>query len=296
MRAVRTRLTLPGGYRVAIERAGIVVREQLAIDRTQLMPAERRIRTVQVLAWVVIAVLFVAGWGEGTVMALRALLGQPYIPTPYSSATVGHQLMNIAQPLAVTLAAIVVLVLFRRHPRPASPFPAVRASTWLKTFVIVPLGSTARFALLAALRFMGVPSMDFPHPPVDGGAASLLYLLNSATAGPSEELALLAVVVTVLRRAGYCWTTVCIAAVVVRVPFHLYYGWGRARAQRVGAAHGRPLPPHRDRAADRLGAHRFQRRRHPWAPGVRVLDPLDVRERGHPGSLLDISTQLCGRE
>lgn len=223
---MRHKQSAPGGYRRAAVRAGAVVREQLAIDRTRLVPAERHVRAVQVLAWCAIAGLFLAGWGEGTVMALRVLLGALYVPTPYDAATVGHQLLTIAQPVAVTVVAVAVLVLFRRLPAPGAPFPVVRRSTWLKTLFVAQLGPLAGFTLLSVFRAAGVPSPDYPHPPIEGGGALLLYVLNSAMAGPSEELALLAVVVTVLRRAGYGWTTVCITAVAVRVPFHMYYGWG----------------------------------------------------------------------
>lgn len=203
-----------------------VVLAQLTIDRTRLVPAARTSLLLHVLAWATIVTLFLVGWGDATVAAFRVLLGEPFTPPAYSPGTIGHQLGNLARPVAVTIAAILVLTLFRRVPAPAAPFPAVRPATWVKTFFVAPIGSAIGFNLLAVVSALGVSTMMFPHPKIDGGIPFALYVLDLAMAGPSEELALLAVVVTVLRRAGYSWLTVGLVAVAVRIPFHMYYGWG----------------------------------------------------------------------
>ncbi|PPK93204.1 CAAX prenyl protease-like protein [Kineococcus xinjiangensis] len=53
-------------------------------------------------------------------------------------------------------------------------------------------------------------------------------LVASALAGPTEEVVLLAVTVSVLRRAGFSWCAVVLFAVALRLSFHLYYGVGTA--------------------------------------------------------------------
>lgn len=203
-----------------------VLLEQLTIDRTGLLPAGRRPLPMHVLAWATIATLFLAGWGAGTVAAIRVLLGEPFTPPAYGPSTIGHQLVNLAQPVAVTIAAALMLVLFRRAPAPTAPFPTIHPATWLKTFFVAPIGSGIGFNLVAVAGLLGVSSMMFPHPKIEGSVPLALYVLDVGMAGPSEELALLAVVVTVLRRTGYSWATVAIVAVAVRIPFHMYYGWG----------------------------------------------------------------------
>ena len=82
------------------------------------------------------------------------------------------------------------------------------------------------FGLLSVANSVTGTGQGYPHPSVEGWPALLLYAASGGMAGPTEELVLLALVVTALRRAGYSWRVVCIVAVVVRVPFHLYYGWG----------------------------------------------------------------------
>lgn len=207
-------------------RFGAVVRDQLAIDRTQLVPAQRHLVIVRVLAWLSIIGLYVAGWGKGTVQAVGILAGEVYIPLDYGPETLGRQLAGLAADAGVVLAAIVVLIAFRRYPAPAAPFPVVRPQTRLRAFFVAPLAVTLGFGLTGVVNALLGGGNDYPHPSIDGWPAMALYAISGAMAGPMEELALLAVVVTVLRRSGYGWAVVCIAAVAVRVPFHVFYGWG----------------------------------------------------------------------
>jgi hypothetical protein len=50
-------------------------------------------------------------------------------------------------------------------------------------------------------------------------------LFTNAAAGFEEELPLVLVLVWALRSARYSWLVVCVVAAVLRVSFHLYYGW-----------------------------------------------------------------------
>lgn len=204
----------------------VVVRAQLAIDRTQLVPAEHRRRAVQVWAWVAIGVLFAAGWGRGTVAAIAILLGEAPHSLPLGPETIGLQVRNLLIDVAIVVAAIVALVLFRRVPTPRSAFPKIRPSTSWRAFFVAPLPVVFGFGLLGVANSITGTGQGYPHPDIEGWPALLLYAASGGMAGPTEELVLLALVVTALRRAGYSWRVVCIVAVIVRVPFHLYYGWG----------------------------------------------------------------------
>lgn len=207
-------------------RLSAVWHAQLAIDRTQLVPAERHLALVRVLAWISIVGLFAAGWADGTVRAVQILGGAEFIPPEYGPETIGRQLVKLGESVALVLAAIAVLVLFRRYPAPSAPFPAVRPQTALRAFFVAPLGVVCGFVLSGAVNALLGGGNTYPHASVDGWPAMALYALSGAMAGPMEELALLAVVVTVLRRSGYSWAVVFVVAVIVRVPFHVYYGWG----------------------------------------------------------------------
>ncbi|OYC98394.1 CPBP family glutamic-type intramembrane protease [Microbacterium sp. Yaish 1] len=71
----------------------------------------------------------------------------------------------------------------------------------------------------------GLTMNGYPQPDYDTFSSRLLGLADPMMAGPTEELVLMALVVTALRTAGYSRWAVCVTAVAVRVPFHLHYGW-----------------------------------------------------------------------
>lgn len=50
--------------------------------------------------------------------------------------------------------------------------------------------------------------------------------MTSALAGPEEEVVVVAVPTALLRRPGWSWPAVAAATLLLRVAFHLYYGWG----------------------------------------------------------------------
>lgn len=216
------------GFIEAVRPLGDALRRQVLIDRTQLQPVMGHIALVRVLAWVAIAGIFAWGWGRGTILAIEILFGATITPPTFGSGSIEHQISSLVEDAALVAVAVLVIILFRRLPAPPSQFPRVRPSTWWKTFLVAPAAVMLGFTLASVQTTFGGPTIAYPNATTHGTMSTLLYGLSGAMAGPMEELALLAMVVTVLRRSGYTWPVVYTVAVVVRVPFHLYYGWGRS--------------------------------------------------------------------
>lgn len=214
------------GFIEAVRPLGDALRRQVLIDRTQLQPVMGHISLVRVLAWVAIAGIFAWGWGRGTILAIEILFGATITPPTFGSGSIEHQISSLVEDAALVAVAVLVIILFRRLPAPPSQFPRVRPSTWWKTFLVAPAAVMLGFTLASVQTTFGGPTIAYPNATTHGTMSTLLYGLSGAMAGPMEELALLAMVVTVLRRSGYTWPVVYTVAVVVRVPFHLYYGWG----------------------------------------------------------------------
>ena len=191
-------------------------------DRTGLIAPDAPDRTMRFVAWVAVLSLFVLGWGSGTVRAVQVALGQDLT---FGVVTDLSATIDIARRLAIAGTAWALVYVMRR----ASHSTPVRAS-WRTQAIVVPVAMAAAAAGFLLYRLIstigGLTTHEYPEVEHETASSAVLDVIASMMAGPSEELALMALVVTALRTTGYSWTVVCITAVVVRVPFHLYYGWG----------------------------------------------------------------------
>jgi hypothetical protein len=185
--------------------------------------------------WLLIAGLWCLGFGTATIAAVKILLGIPSAPLALddSAASLHSQTVHLAQDASFAIVAGLLLLALAALPRHTAPqLQRPRVNRWVAGSLSIPfaavaseIGFDAVMLLNAVLR---LPQQGYPALTVDGTSAQLLWLANLALAGPVEEFALLGIVVVGLRRVGHSWTVVCIAAVAVRLPFHLYYGWGAA--------------------------------------------------------------------
>jgi hypothetical protein len=92
----------------------------------------------------------------------------------------------------------------------------------VRAYFVVALG----FGASAGLNLIfGSTANQLPTQPIYDPVLNVLNIVTTGMAGPTEELVLLALVVVALRATGHSWAVVTIAAVALRVPFHLYYGW-----------------------------------------------------------------------
>ncbi|MGP5342114.1 CPBP family glutamic-type intramembrane protease [Glutamicibacter arilaitensis] len=203
-------------------------KDQLAIDRIPVQPAQKNQTLVLLAAVLSISVFAVLGWGESTVIAFDILLNSRgyYTATPIGDETIDGQLLSIAADVILAWLAYLALCAFRGRTRTRP-----KVSTTSKTFAVAILATGAGFAAVQVLTTITIlvnldlPRMNFPHPEVETTAALVLSIIDGAMAGPTEEIALMGLVVVSLRKAGQGWPTIVAVAVLVRVPFHMYYGW-----------------------------------------------------------------------
>lgn len=219
-------MTKPGNSRVQYFLAKC--KDQLAIDRIPVQPAQKNQTLVLLAAVATISVFAVLGWGASTVAAFDILLNHhgDYTATPIGDATIDSQLLSIAADVILAWLAYLALCAFRGRTK-----TRLKVSTTGKTFAVAILATGAGFAAVQMLTTITIllnldlPRMNFPHPEVETTAALVLNMIDSAMAGPTEEIALMGLVVVSLRKAGQEWPAIIVVAVLVRLPFHMYYGW-----------------------------------------------------------------------
>lgn len=197
---------------------------QLTIDRTGITVRPVPVRA-KAAAWAAILGLYVIGWGEGVRVAIVMLFGWVSIPDEWPVGTVQDRTTSIVRDIAVVLIAAALIWAFRQYAN-----ASVRPASWrtsLKTFPVayfaIAMGFGVRFGLDTVF---GLTSNQFTTQPFDDPFLAVLNIVSDGMAGPTEELVLLALVVVALRATGHSWVVVVAAAIAVRVPFHLYYGWG----------------------------------------------------------------------
>lgn len=209
----------------AIRRIGAVLKSQWDIDRTGLTPQPKDYRA-SAAAWASIIGVYVLGWGESTLRALSVVLDWEGAPTGRPVGTVPGRTADLIMEVAVASTAAAFIWAFRRygqarHIRPAS----WRTSLWaFPVYYMAVVAGMLTTGLISAA--FGLPDHDFHSPVISEPLLRTLNVLLSGMAGPAEELALLALVVVALRATGHSWRDVIITAMIVRVPFHLMYGWG----------------------------------------------------------------------
>ena len=132
----------------------------------------------------------------------------------------------------IVMDAVVASLAFLMYRRfRGAPAPRTSIGTTFKTFIFAQSGTAAGFTVvgmltgLTMLLGLDLARMNFPNPEVGGSLSLVLTLISDAMAGPTEEIALMALVVVALRKAGQGWGVIIVVAILVRVPFHMYYGW-----------------------------------------------------------------------
>ncbi|MBF4587942.1 CPBP family intramembrane glutamic endopeptidase [Curtobacterium sp. VKM Ac-2887] len=212
--------TTPPRWRVLLD---AVFAPQLDALGVEPVPADKNRTGLRVAVWIAIVGLFLLGWGAGTGAAIATLFGWVPNPPPLTNDPVSlqTQVTHIASQLLVASFAGWAMFAWKRPRRPI-PF-----SHGLATVPVYILTMALGFILVGVVStVLQLPQHDYPWAPVSAGPAFALATIDSALPGPAEELALLGLVVVGLRRAGYSWGIVYLVAIAVRVPFHLYYGWG----------------------------------------------------------------------
>lgn len=184
------------------------------------MPAPPR-RGVRAFVWALLATMYGALFGESVVAAVMFMAdGVPagsISPPPAWRTTVREAML-----VSLVLVGVVWVVCGASPRRLGLVWPdRAGLSRQLQVLALYPLLVVATHGLTdLAARVLDLPQ----HSWRSTVAPSLDGVVGTLDAGPFEELLLLGAVVWLLRSVGYSWTVVAVVAVVVRVPFHLYYG------------------------------------------------------------------------
>jgi hypothetical protein len=199
---------------------------ELNIDSTGISARNVEGWQPRAASWTAIVAVFVIGWARGTCIALRVALG--YEPAIRTTLSISDLVLSILQDGAIAAVAAVLILAFRQY----SGARPVRASSRanLKTFFLaidaMSLGWLAQGIVAQALTGMfGIPSYKPGPEQTTDLLTHILTIAEAAMAGPSEELALMALVVVALHATGYNRWVIVVVAILVRIPFHLYYGW-----------------------------------------------------------------------
>ena len=211
------------GKKLWAKRVDAAIQRDLLTDRlgiTALPKGPSRTRQ-RVVAWALIVFVYLLGWRTSTQAAFTMLLNDGhYLRGPY---TAGVFLTNLVPDALVVVAAVLGIIWFlpRTSARPAAWKTSLRTVPIYHALPLVVMLSAAGVSTIVSLETYDYPPREYPTD-----ALVMMRAIDSAMAGPCEELALLALPVIALRRLGYSWTVVCIVASCLRVPFHMYYGWG----------------------------------------------------------------------
>lgn len=185
--------------------------------------------TLALIAAALIAALYIiGGWWNGTLNAIEVML-HGYAGGTFALAPV---LRELARAIITITACLLLLWLLARHTghtptdvglhRPAGARP--RSSL---TITILALGIVNISFMTGQLFGLipGIPEMiQYPNPPAPTPGQALVRGIDTMLSGASEELALLALPVVLLRALRTPWWAIALVTVALRAPFHLYYG------------------------------------------------------------------------
>jgi len=182
-------------------------------------------------AWSVLLGLYVLFFGRGTYTALSILLSGEVVQASEVSLqrNLDSALFSLARVVLIVAVALFVvrgLGISNRRAGLMNPWSRERTKLEFKIGCLAELFTVGGFILTTALAgLLSHPTPAYPTGDLSLNLNWLSELSSSFAAGPMEELLLVVILVWLLRAAGYSWTVVCVAAVTLRVLFHLYYGW-----------------------------------------------------------------------
>lgn len=179
------------------------------------VPVKDRVGPKTAIAAVV--AIYALGFGLPIYVAVRYVM-DPHLGVKHHAHgwTTGSIIETGLVALATVVAAGVLASLAPTWSRPISSGP--RSLTVLKTF---GLGWLAMAAGSLAGSLIGMRPAAGTHNP----AMVWPEMVNSALAGPGEEIVVLALPLVFLRVGKWRWSAVFAVALVLRLAYHVYYGW-----------------------------------------------------------------------
>lgn len=136
-------------------------------------------------------------------------------------AHAGHWSLPLLLELGLNLAGVLVAVPLLMREAPGWARPRLPGSRWLSNLKSFVLTWLAVFAGGIAMRLLAW----LPHPPQHAAWDGVPGLLAGLLAGPTEEIVVLVVPLVFLRAARWPWWAVVPAMLVLRLAYHVYYGF-----------------------------------------------------------------------
>lgn len=200
------------------------IRQQMKIDRVITTPFKNHAALKASAAALAILALYVYGWADGITAAFQVLFGREMSPRDLTPEIIPALTEQLIQRAIVIGGAIALFLWLRTKPTTRT---TVRTGIhyYAAAFFVVNLGMVPMMIFGSFLEWFGLPINNYPHPAATDGLAAFLYIFSGATAGPAEEILMLALVVILMRKLSIGWAPIMIVAILLRLPFHMYYGW-----------------------------------------------------------------------
>lgn len=199
-------------------------RTQMKSDRVETTPFKTHTALKTSAAALAILAIYIYGWGDGITTAFQVLLGREFSPRPLTPDLVPPLTEQLIKRAIIIASSIALFLWLRTKPTARVSFPR-SIKYFAVAFLIVNLGMVPMLIIGSILEWFGLQANDYPHPAGNDPLATFLYIINGATAGPAEEILMIALVAILMRKLNIGWTPIMIVAIILRIPFHMYYGW-----------------------------------------------------------------------
>ncbi|GAB4097630.1 hypothetical protein GCM10028787_31050 [Brachybacterium horti] len=189
-----------------------------------------------VLAWSLVIVVYLAGYGLAVWSAVWGLMGWGVStgqPPRSDDDRLTWLLLHLWVQLLLAFLCVAALWIVRSAHRRTHgnllPLGVILACPGRSTWILVPAVMaviTGSFAVGSYAAAAGVIGPALSRDTTTGGplVVAVLAVVHSVVAGPMEEVAVLLVPVVLLRAGGYGWATVYATCISLRLAFHLDYG------------------------------------------------------------------------
>ena len=178
-------------------------------------------------AYTEVLLVFALFYAASIIAAGESLVSPPAAPTGGWADYTPAAVQNVA---TAALAALVVILLAARRgvtARSLGACPPVGADGKTSVSRAIRMAAVALIALIIGGAITtGLATGHFPRPANPTGPYLLYSVAGSLLSGVSEEMVVLAFVVTTLRQARRPVAEILIVAVLIRCSYHIYYGVG----------------------------------------------------------------------
>ena len=172
-------------------------------------------------ALVRVALIYLLGFGL-PIYAAISYLSSAHIRT-LARTTSGWTLPGIIE-LSINAAALVVAIALLMREAPSWSRPVLPSARWRTELKAFGLGWSASLAGGILTRILGIGAYPRSH----AAASAWPSAAGSLLAGPAEEIVVLVVPLVFLRAAKWPWWQVISAGLVLRLAYHVYYGFPAA--------------------------------------------------------------------